>query len=243
MTIGDHLGKSTVRYSLCPGYSRSTIVVDGRSPGGVYEPGDACVAPTQIYRTHRGWTLSIGTRFVPLRGVIVIIGAICGSVEKGTVWFKPFFMGTVRYSRQQGEGDSHHLGGDHLGAVSGAFPVNNRGRWSLTRRSLPTGRRMRRPYTDLSNPPCLDAFHWYPFRSSAGRRHNLRHLRFGIPGVRGIRGQQSRSMVAHPEVFTNRATHASPLPRFIEPTAPGRFPLVPVSFLRMGDSGEGDSLV
>ena len=39
--------------------SRSTIVVDGGSPGGVYEPGDACVAPTQIYRTHRAWTLPL----------------------------------------------------------------------------------------------------------------------------------------------------------------------------------------
>ncbi len=55
MTIGDHLGKSAVRHSPCPGYSRSTIGVDGRSPGGLYILGDACVAPTQIYRPHRGW--------------------------------------------------------------------------------------------------------------------------------------------------------------------------------------------
>ena len=55
----------------------------------------------------------------------------------------------------------------------------------------------RRPYTDLSNPPCLDAFHWYPFRSSGWGTvekgtvwfkfpfatvigANLRHLRFGL---------------------------------------------------------------
>ena len=35
------------------------VVVDDRSPGGLYKPGDACVAPTQIYRTHRTWTLAL----------------------------------------------------------------------------------------------------------------------------------------------------------------------------------------
>ncbi len=40
--------KSAVRCSLCPEHSRSTIGVDGRSPGGLYEVGEACLAPTQI---------------------------------------------------------------------------------------------------------------------------------------------------------------------------------------------------
>ena len=51
------------------------------------------------------------------------------------------------------EGDSHHLGSHHLGAVSGAFPVNQRGRRWFTWRSLHPGRRVRRPDTDLSTPP------------------------------------------------------------------------------------------
>ena len=51
-TIDADLRKSA---SSAVQYSRSTIGVDGRSPGGFYKPGDACVAPTQIYRTHRAW--------------------------------------------------------------------------------------------------------------------------------------------------------------------------------------------
>ncbi len=64
---------SAVRCSRCPGWSRPTIVVDGGSPGGVYEPGDACVAPTQIgllstprLRAYRD-AFHVGGRFVPLR--------------------------------------------------------------------------------------------------------------------------------------------------------------------------------
>ena len=78
--------------------------------------------------------------------------------------------------------------------VSGVFTVNNRGRWAFTWRSLPTGRRRRRPYTDLSTPRRLGCPRRRPFRSSAGRhRHNLRHLRFdgrgvGVVGV-NIRGR------------------------------------------------------
>ena len=40
--------KSAVRCSLGPEHSRSTIGVDGRSPGGLYEVGEARLAPTQI---------------------------------------------------------------------------------------------------------------------------------------------------------------------------------------------------
>ena len=74
--------------------------------------------------------------------------------------FRSYRMGDIR------EGDSHHLGGHHLGAVSGAFPVNNRGRWWFTWRSLQPGRRVRRPYTDLSTPPRLGCTRRRPFRSS-----------------------------------------------------------------------------
>ena len=50
---------------------------------------------------------------------------------------------------------------------------------------------------------------------------NLRHLWFGIPPVSNIRSQPSGSMVVHLEVFTNRARHASPLHRSIEPAGAG----------------------
>ena len=39
--------QSAVWYRLCPEHSRSTIGVDGRSPGGLYNLGEACLAPTQ----------------------------------------------------------------------------------------------------------------------------------------------------------------------------------------------------
>ena len=63
-----HSVPSAVRMFAVSGWSRSTFGVANRQSGGLYILGDACVAPTQIYRTHRAWTLSIGTRFVPLRG-------------------------------------------------------------------------------------------------------------------------------------------------------------------------------
>ena len=40
--------QSAVWYRLCPEHSRSTIGVDGRSPGDLYNLGEACLAPTQI---------------------------------------------------------------------------------------------------------------------------------------------------------------------------------------------------
>ena len=228
--IGDHLRHLRFGIPLCPGYSRSTIGVDGGSLGGLYEPGDACVAPTQIYRTHRAWTLSIGTRFVPLRG-IVIICAIYGSVfpvsgvfavdHRGrwsftwrslptgrrmrrpytdlsnpsrvdaSHWY-PFrsSAGGHRHNRRHlrfsGEGDSHHLGGDHLGVVSGAFPVNNRGRWWFTWRSLPTGRRRRRPYTDLSTPARVGCTRRRPFRSSGWGTVEKGTVWFKRPPITGL---------------------------------------------------------
>ena len=69
---------------------------------------------------------------------------------------------------------------------------------------------------------------------SSFRQSPFRH------GVRGIPSQPTRSTVVHLEVFTSRATHASPLHRFIDPTARGMHPSAPVSFLRRGDSGEGE---
>ena len=47
-TAGAHRRKSAVWCSRCPGWSRSTIGVDGGSSGGLDAKGDACVAPTQI---------------------------------------------------------------------------------------------------------------------------------------------------------------------------------------------------
>ena len=110
-------------------------------------------------------------------------------------------------------------------AVSGVVAVDNRGRRWFTWRCLRTGRRMRRPYTDLSNPPRLDApigTRFVPLQGVVIICANLRILRFGISWVRGGRGRQSWSMGVHLAVLTQRATHASPLHRFIESTAPGR---------------------
>ena len=211
-----------MRHSLCPGYSRSTIVVDGCSPGGLYEPGDACVAPTQIYRPHRAWDAPVGARFVP---------------PDGGQWKRGQF------------GLNHGMRGHH------------RGRWLFTWRSLRTGRRMLFGVKTLLTTCVKTSFTLQSRWTRQGARHERRGqfglnlpghderrsfgeiCGFGIPRVRGIRGQQSGSMVVHLEVFTNRATHASPLHRFIDPTAGGMHPSAPVSFLRMGDSGKGDSLV
>ena len=164
------------------GWSRSTFGVDGGSRGGVYAKGDACVAPTQIYRTHGAWTLPIGTRFVPLRGVIVIIGANLR-----------FGVGGVGYSRSTFGVDGGSPGGIYqpgdalrrpytdlsnlpglrcrVGArcvsLQGVVSIIVTGRQLFRWRCLQPGRRVRRPYTDLSNPRCLGCPRRRPFRSSA----------------------------------------------------------------------------
>ena len=143
------------------------------------------------------------------------------------------------------EGDSHHL--DHLGSHHlGEKPRRGQssiGRGVLRRRSD----RWNRESADLARSPILmvartnrdDARRPKPRRGQSSfrsfRQSPFRH------GVRGIPSQQSRSTVVHLEVFTSRATHASPLHGFIDPTARGMHPSAPVSFLRRGDSGEGDS--
>ncbi len=182
-------------------HSRLTIGVDNRSPGGLYNLGDACVAPTRIYRPHRAWDAPVGARSVPpdgghwrrgqssfrrspfRRGVRGIPSQQSGSMvvhlEVFTTWathasplhgsIDPTAPGMhpsapVPFLRRGdiGEGDSHHLGGHHLGAVSGAFPVNNRGRWWFTWRSLPFGEKG----TGSSTPPRLGCPRRRPFRSS-----------------------------------------------------------------------------
>ena len=127
----------------------------------------------------------IGTRFVPLRGVIVII---CANLRILRFRIPPCRV----------------------------FAVNIRGRRWFTWRCLPTGRRRRRPYTDLSNPPRLDApigTRFVPLRGVVIIRANLRILRFRIPPCPAVAGQHSWSTVVHLAVFTQRATQASPLPR------------------------------
>ncbi len=66
-------------------------------------------------------------------------------------------------------------------------------------------------------------------------------LRIGVPTVSNIRSQPTRSIIVHLQVFATWAPHASPLHRSIDPTARGMHPSAPVSFLRMGVIGEGDS--
>ena len=95
------------------------------------------------------------------------------------------------------------------------------------------------PVGARSVPP--ERGHWRRGQSSFGRRGQSSFRRSPFRrGVRGIPSQQSGSMVVHLEVFTNRATHASPLHGSIDPTAPGMPPSAPVPFLRRGDIGEGE---
>ena len=148
------------------GWSRSTIVVDGGSSGGVYAKGDACVAPTQIYRIHRAWTRPIGTRFVLLRVVLVInrrLG-ICGvsgfppsTVTAGGGFFEVF---TCRATQCVAPTQIYRT---HCGwtrplvtrcvpfVLSGVVAVDNRGRWGFTWRCLRPGRRVRRPPRSMSS--------------------------------------------------------------------------------------------
>ena len=58
--------------------------------------------------------------------------------------------------------------------------------------------------------------------------NNLRHFWFGIPPLSDVRVYLSASMVVHPTVWTNRATHASPIrqtcPRQDRYSVPVAFP-------------------
>ena len=89
---------------------------------------------------------------------------------------------------------------------------------------------MPRPYKDLSNPPhrgCLVGARCVFLQGVVGITYGD-HLRKSAssavrdsPLLSDGRSQQSGSVVVNLEVLTNRARHASPLHRFIEPTAPG----------------------
>ena len=67
---------------------------------------------------------------------------------------------------------------------------------------------MRRPYTDLSNPPRLDAPIGTRFVRLCDQEvgDHRRNSAVRDSPVSGIRGRQSWSTVVHLEVFTNRAT-------------------------------------
>ena len=83
--------KSAVRCSLSLGRSRSTIGVDGRSPGGLYEVGEACLAPTQTRPRRERYRVGVALhrrRCIRRRAqhdrrssaqICVICGSICGS--------------------------------------------------------------------------------------------------------------------------------------------------------------------
>ena len=142
---------------------------------GPYPPGLA----------YRG--VPIGTRFVPLRGV-VIIGA--SSVE---------FCGSVI---PLGPGWSRSTIGVDGGSCGGLDA---------------SGRRRRRPYTDLSNATAPGRSHWYPVSFLCGASStiigaNLRILRFGVRGVGVVAVDIRGRWWFHLAVFTNRATQASPRP-------------------------------
>ena len=105
--------------SLSLEHSRSTIGVDGGSPGGLYEVGEACLAPTQICPRRERY-------------------GVCGR-------FRAPFPFAPAHSRRKSAQSTVQF------PVSGAFAINNRGRWSFTWRSLRSGRGMPRPYPDT--PP------------------------------------------------------------------------------------------
>ena len=68
--IGDKSASSVVRHSPRAQYSRSTIGVDGRSPGGLYNLGEACLAPAQICPRQDRYGVPLafhGRRFIRLR--------------------------------------------------------------------------------------------------------------------------------------------------------------------------------
>ena len=126
--------------------------------GGLYTKGDACVAPTQIYRTSPRLGCPVGARFVP----------------------------SARCHR-------HNLGKSALSAARSADReilarrVEKLSRW----RPLRTGRRMRRPYTDMpaSRPvrTCVGVL-WAAFSSSPWPLRIGHHVRksadSGFPSVR-----------------------------------------------------------
>ena len=98
------------------GWSQSTFVVDGRSPGGVYQPGDAMRRPYTDLSNLPG--LDASHRY-PFRSSA---GRPPSTVIGGNLRFDVRGVGVVA--------------------------VDVRGRRAFTWRSLPTGRRVRRPYTD-----------------------------------------------------------------------------------------------
>ena len=151
--------------------------------GDFYTKGDACVAPTQIYRTSPRLGCPVGARFVP----------------------------SARRHR-------HNLGKSALSAARSAdrevlaLRVEKLSRCKLLR----TGRRMRRPYTDLSNLTAAGMPRRRAFRSfctaSSSQSGQVCVIWGSIcgPGNSCATGRK----IVQLEAFTNWATHASPLHRY-----------------------------
>ena len=179
--------KSAVRCSLGPEHSRSTIGVDGGSPGGLYDLGEACLAPTQ-------------TR--PLQDRYGVRGRFRA----------PFPFAPAHSQRQSAKSAVRcSLGPEHSRSTIGVDGRSPGGLYEVGEAYLaPTQTRPRR---ERCRVPV--AFHGRRSRSPLRIVSvNLRNLRFGVPCVRSIRGRQSGSMVVHLEVFTKWARHTSPLHRY-----------------------------
>ena len=174
------------------------------SIGAVYKPGEACLAPTQIYRTHRTLECLVGTCCVSLRGVVGIIVTGRGIV--------PLELFTNR---------ARHASPLHRFIEPTAPGM-------LRRRPLRSSAGRRRHHRDGSRNCSVGAVYKPGEECLAPtkiyRTHRTLECLVGTCCVflRDVVGiiVTGRGIVPL-ELFTNRARHASPLHRFIEPTAPG----------------------
>ena len=70
------------------GWSRSTIGVDGRSPGGLYEVGEACLAPTQICPLLDPGMVCVGVSGRRSRSPLRIVSVNLRNLRFGVPWVR-----------------------------------------------------------------------------------------------------------------------------------------------------------
>ena len=175
-----------VRHSPRAQDSRLTIAVDGRSPGDLYNLGEACLAPTQICPLLDRYGVRGRFRapfpFTPAHNRRKSV--------QSAVWYRlcPEHSRSTIGVDGRSPGDLYNLGEARL-APTQICPLLDR---------YGVRGRFRAPF---------------PFAPRI-TGVNLCNLRFGIACVRSIRGQPSGSMVVHLEIFTTWARHTSPLPRY-----------------------------
>ena len=170
-----------------------------------------CVAPTRIYRTHR-----TGAR--PL----VLVAFLCRGVRGGggrhswstVVHLEVFTTRATQCVAPTRIYRTHRTGARPLVPVAFLLCCP---RW---RRVDPDG------WAAITPRPAKPRI----YRTHRAWTRPLVPVSFLCRGVRGGGGRHSWSTVVHLEVFTTRATHASPLHGFIERTARGRSHCYPLRF-------------